>query len=292
MLFLFHKLHGLGNDFVLIDGTQTDCQNFEDCLTPKLIRQWGDRHTGIGFDQLLVLQQDQHKGEQQWQLQFYNSDGSAAKQCGNGLRACALWLHRQGHFGALKETPDSTINVKTEGGLIALSVLSSDADQPQYCVDLPAPKMVGAIQDYKYPARFEQAQAVNVGNPHLIILCDDPEQQRKQLGADLVNDQCLFDTLDSEIPLFGSGCNISFVDYKSRPVKLFVWERGAGPTRACGSAACAVAAVLSTLSNVDPERGLEIVQPGGSLMLKYINEKTLRMSGSATYVYSGTISTN
>lgn len=279
----FHKLHGLGNDFMLLDTSEASNKLLVDNLSVDQIRQWANRHTGIGFDQLLVLD----KRETQWQLAFYNADGSTAQQCGNGLRATALWLNKQGYYDA---EADVSIAVMTSGGIIRLGVVEPVmAGSGRFYADLPAPVLIDKITDYQQPQRFTQASAITVGNPHLVIDCDDPKVMRTRYGSQLVSDHGLFSGLPSDA--FSQGCNISFSRRvaetpASRTVDLCVWERGAGPTNACGSAACAVAA--SMLSG-KPGIRVDVRQPGGSLMLEYLNTTTLRMTGAAAYVYAGEI---
>ena len=265
MSLTFHKLHGLGNDFMLVDSAEQPLQANQD-----EIRAWGDRRTGIGFDQLLYLR----RAAEGVSVTIYNADGSQAEQCGNGMRAIALWLSMQGQL----TTPRSLI---TAGG--ELTIGQQPNTPGHFFVDFPTPVLYPSITDQQQ--RFTQAYPVSVGNPHLVIFCDQPGTERQRHGQALATDTQLF-AQRADLSSFQQGCNIGFAKADGAQLELHVWERGAGPTRACGSGACAAAWVILQTQSLQQ---VEVTQPGGTLVLEYSGAHYLRMSGPAQYVYTGTI---
>ena len=272
----FAKLHGLGNDFVVLQ--QADLTAPLDAAT---LRALADRHTGIGFDQLLLLQPDEAAGDANWQVQIFNADGSPAQQCINGMRAVALWLQRRGLL-------QSTITLQLPSQSVQVG-----SDQPgRFFVELPMPKVCGVLNPCRHADQvFVKACAVDAGNPHLVVFSDQPRQHQQQLGQAMAAPAAAWQrhanlTADFRA-LAAVGCNIGFMcvaPERPQQVSLCVWERGSGATRACGSAACAVAAVL--LQAQDFSR-IEVEQAGGALILERSTDARLRVRGSATHVFSG-----
>ncbi len=273
----FDKSHGLGNDFVIIEQ-----RNLPQALQRETISALADRHSGIGFDQLLVLSSFvQQTDGSTWRVQIYNADGSSAKQCINGMRAVALWLQRR----QLLQQP--TVLQLADG-----TVLVGAAEHGDYYVELALPSMHGLLNPCRHADQvFVKACAVSVGNPHLIVFSDQPQQHRQQLGQSMAAANAVWqrhvDLSEAFRELARDGCNIGFISCHSEQplhVQLFVWERGSGPTHACGSAACAAAAVVLH------EHGFSRVvveQPGGKLILEQINNQSLRVTGAARHVFSG-----
>lgn len=270
----FHKLHGLGNDFMLLDEQQPAVD-----LAPAAVRQLADRHTGIGFDQLLRLSR---ASGGLLSVDIVNADGSPAEQCGNGMRAIALWLDQHGGL----DTPQT---LQTPGGQLMLGKTGSkDEDgQPSFYADLPLPSAHPALPALTAESGWIYYGIVPVllGNPHWVIACDDPPRQRERDGRELAE-------LRSEAArryrtgAFDSGCNAGFMKVSDGQVELCVWERGAGPTRACGSGACAAAWVVMQQQGL---RQVTVTQPGGRLVLEWTADDNMRMAGPARYVYQGTI---
>ncbi len=262
-------MHGLGNDFVLLDIDQPQIE-----LTAAAVQQLADRRTGIGFDQLLRLSP---AAGGDLQVDIVNADGSHAEQCGNGMRAIAYLLHRQQRL-------DHPCVVHAAGGAVGLG---SVAGENKYFADLPVPKLLKPIELITTATdnQLHDVYRVSVGNPHLVVLCENPKHLHQLDGRELAELQSN-GTRQYRTGAFAKGCNAGFARRTGQNIELYVWERGAGPTKACGSGACAVAWVVMQ------QQGLKCVtvdQPGGQLMLEWLTDTTLRMTGAASYVYHGSI---
>ncbi len=265
----FHKMHGLGNDFVLLDIDQPYIE-----LSEAGVRRLANRHTGIGFDQILRLSVAANDA---LRVDIVNADGSPAQQCGNGMRAIACWLQRQGRLAG-------ECLLQTDGGTVTVGAVDG---QNKFYVDLPAPEILATIPAVKTTAgsRLQNLHQVSVGNPHLVIWCDDPERQRQLDGRELAEFSSS-NLTEYRIDPFAEGCNAGFGSYSGEHIQLYVWERGAGPTMACGSGACAAAWVLMQQQELSR---VTVDQPGGRLVLECLTATGLRMTGEASYVYQGSI---
>jgi diaminopimelate epimerase len=257
----FIKMHGLGNDFVVLDGRETALP----AITPAIARALGDRRTGIGFDQLVLLEPS---ATHDFRVRFFNVDGSEVGACGNGSRAVAL-LH------------GAPAVVETGGGPIALEPLAGGAR-----VDMGAPRFDWDKIPLAYPIdtvtmpvgwdSLEGPMAVNVGNPHVIFFVEDTDAVALEtLGPIIEHD-----------PLFPERVNVNVASLAGPDhLKLRVWERGAGLTRACGTGACAtaVAAIRRALA-CSPVR---VTLPGGDLSITWSPGGTILMSGPAAESFRG-----
>ncbi len=269
----FSKMHGIGNDFVVLD-----CRDTPFSMTVAQIRAMADRHTGVGFDQLLGIGRACDPS-----CAFYygisNADGSPSGQCGNGVRCVAAWLHREGAL-AIGET----VRIESPSGPVAVRLI----DANEVVVDMGIPVFEPAKSGFDaaraathYPIDIAgaalQIGVVSMGNPHAVIEVDDlrsPELER--LGP-----------LLSSNPRFSDGVNAGFVQRIDHGhLKLRVHERGAGWTLACGTGACAAMAVLRQRGEVDDS--VQVSLPGGVLQIDWAGPgQTLWMSGSATFVFDG-----
>ena len=275
MAVVFHKMHGAGNDFVLLDLRE---QHFE--LDPARARKISDRHTGIGCDQLLVLRSSDHEACAV-QFEVWNADGSKARQCGNGVRCIALYLDRNAPTRGAPLLLDGPAGV-TRVEWIEPGVFRADMGQPEWALSA-IPLSLRPDQGWyrlETAAGPVRAGAVSMGNPHAVIPVDD-------LSAARLND---LGTLISRHAAFPEGCNAGFAQVLDRKtVRLRVFERGTGETRSCGSGACAAAAVLSRAGLT--ESTVEIIQEGGTLKVERDGaEKRLLMTGPAAYVFQGIVS--
>ena len=258
----FHKMHGLGNDFALFDARESPLP-----MTPALARAIGDRATGIGCDQIIILEPSTTAD---LAMRIWNADGSEVEACGNATRCVPTLL-------------GAHVRVETKGGLLdALPTddgASVDMGTPRF--DWDAIPLAYAMDTADMPVGWEaldHPMAVNVGNPHIIFFVEDVDAvPLDRLGPLIEND-----------PLFPERVNVT-VAHVSGPnhLKARTWERGAGLTRACGTAACAtgVAAIRRGLVK-GPVR---IALPGGALDIDWAPGGTIRMTGPATYVYRGEI---
>ncbi len=269
----FTKLEALGNDFVLVDGRDATFSP-----EPTEIVALADRHRGIGFDQLLALRAA-NSADALCRVDVYNSDGSMAEQCGNGMRAVALWLHRRGEF-------DRTTTVETAAGPVALmweSAVSITATLPPPDFTPAACGVAGHDRfPIDLPADGEVVQVLGaaLGNPHLVALLQHPpgDDEVRRIGSIL-----------SRHPELENGANIGFAFIEAPScLRLQVFERGAGPTRACGSGACAAATALMRAGHVNGP--VEVIQPGGTLVIDWPGEgEPVTMTGPASKVFEGVI---
>ena len=270
----FAKMHGLGNDFVVIDAIN---QAF--VARPELIRLWSDRFKGIGFDQMLVVEKPSADNAD-FRYRIYNADGSEVAQCGNGARCFARFVREQGLSDA------DVIKVETNTGLLQLETI----DATRYRVNMGIPRFepeeiplrVEARQDL-YSTEFEGTEisfsAVSLGNPHMVIPVVD---------VDTAGVETLGPYFESHM-MFPERANIGFMQILDRDsFRLRVFERGVGETRACGSGACAamVAGVRLGLLN----SSATAILTGGELNLEWQgDENPVMMTGDTAMVYHGEI---
>jgi diaminopimelate epimerase len=269
----FSKMHGIGNDFVLVDARQAPL-----ALAPAQIRALADRHTGIGCDQLLSVEAPRDPS-----CAFYygiwNADGSPSGQCGNGVRCVAAWLHRAGALA-----PDEAVRIESPSGPVTVRVLEAGRVTVDMGEPLFDPVRVPLLAD----ARAEgyalaladgtvEIGAVSLGNPHAVVVVPDlADPMLERLGPQL-----------TAHPRFPQGANAGFVQILGRGhLRLRVHERGAGWTQACGTGACAAMAVLRARGLVD-ER-VQVDLPGGRLQIDWPGTgHTLWMTGPAAFAFEG-----
>ncbi|WP_363322314.1 diaminopimelate epimerase [uncultured Ferrimonas sp.] len=270
----FSKMHGLGNDFMVIDGVT---QNLY--LSPGAIRRLADRHLGIGFDQLLMVEPP-YDPELDFHYRIYNADGSEVEQCGNGARCFARFVKQKGLIH------HDTIKVSTQGGNLTLKLEEND----RVTVNMGVPNFEPASLPFRankvektYLLQADKqavlAGAVSVGNPHCLIQVDDIDTAPVATLGPLLEKH----------ERFSKGVNVGFMQVLSRDhIKLRVFERGVGETRACGTGACA-AAVIGQHQGLLSDR-VKVDLPGGSLLIRWQGEgQPVHMTGPATHVYDGQI---
>ncbi|KRE86080.1 diaminopimelate epimerase [Rhodanobacter sp. Soil772] len=269
----FSKMHGIGNDFVVLD-----CRQRAFPLDAAQIRALADRHTGVGFDQLLSIEPARNPA-----CAFYygiwNADGSSSGQCGNGVRCVAAWLHRAGALAL-----GDSVAIESPSGPVTVCLLGAN----QVTVDMGEPVFEPARIPFAADATADRYEivvgderldigAVSMGNPHAVVAVEDlanPALQR--LGPLLTNH-----------PRFAQGANAGFVQRLDRgQLRLRVHERGAGWTRACGTGAGAAMAVLHQRGDVDDSVAVEL--PGGTLRIDWAGPgHTLWMTGPAAFAFEG-----
>ncbi|WCT74324.1 diaminopimelate epimerase [Sphingomonas naphthae] len=258
MAFRFHKMHGLGNDFVVIDA-RADAL----ALTPAQARAIADRRTGVGCDQLIVMEPSTIADVR---MRIWNADGGEVEACGNASRCVALLIGGG--------------TIETLGGL-----LTGDTDGAQATVDMGAPRfgwgeipLAYAMDTAFMPLAWEQLEnpaAVNVGNPHVIFFVPDTDAvELERIGPEIEHD-----------PIFPERVNVNVATVVSRGlIRLRVWERGVGLTQACGTGACATAVAAIRAGLVDGP--VEVALPGGSLTIDWAPGRPIRMTGPATHVFT------
>lgn len=261
-------MHGLGNDFVVIDELSTSIP-----ITPLLAQKICDRRFGVGADQLLWLRKA-HDSRLDVRMEILNADGSIAEMCGNGIRAIALYLNQ--HSATKKadyriETLAGEKTVKIQGSLVS--------------VDMGEPILGAGFQNQGEPLRLEGNEfrffEVSLGNPHAVFFhrSGQPsvESLVKQFGRQI-----------EVLPRFPNRTNVEFVEIiDPHSIRVRVWERGAGITLACGTGACAAA--VASLATGRVEGVVEVDLPGGRLRIAWEGVgKSVIMEGPAQEVFQGT----
>ena len=270
----FHKMHGLGNDFVLLDLRHQDFS-----IDAGVAQRLANRHTGIGCDQVLVLRRPVND-RQLASFEVWNADGSRAEQCGNGVRCLGLYLkmRSEAHAGRLSlGGPAGVVEIEClDDGLVRV-----DMGQPVFEAQR-IPVLLGAVDGW-YPLDIDQQRyklgAASMGNPHALLIVDDIDNTDvARLGA-----------IISSHPAFPQGCNAGFAEIVDRGnIRLRVFERGAAETRACGSGACAAMSILRRADKTD--KTVNVTQKGGGLIIHWSGDrKSVIMTGLATHVYEGTL---
>lgn len=268
----FTKMHGIGNDFVVVD-----CRAAPLPLDAAGIARLGDRHRGVGFDQLLTIEPAREPGCA-FAYGIWNGDGSPALQCGNGVRCVAAWLHRAGAL------PAGPLRLQGPAGPVAVERLEDgrirvDMGEPRFSP--AAIPLAAAAESDLYALDLDGTRvafgAVSIGNPHAVIeVADAAAAAVATIGPRLERDAA-----------FPRGCNVGFAEVRDRgAIALRVWERGVGETLACGSGACAAVAVLRRRGRVG--EAVRVSLPGGDLSIEWPGPgATLWMTGPAAFVFDG-----
>lgn len=266
-------MHGLGNDFVVLDARDASLR-----LDPTIIRAMADRHTGVGFDQLLIIERARDPACTA-AYSIRNADGSPSEQCGNGARCIGAWLLRAGAIAigeVMKlESPAGIIGARlTDPATVAVEMGEPEFEPARIPFDARA-----AADTYSLDINGERIDvaAVSMGNPHAVLEVDDLADTRiDRLGPAI--------TTHSRFP---RGANAGFVEVLDpRNVKLRVHERGAGWTQACGTGACAAVAALRRRARVAD--AVRVQLPGGALDIEWQGPgHALWMTGPAAFVFDG-----
>lgn len=271
----FSKMHGLGNDFMVIDGIT---QNVN--LSSEAIKRLADRHTGVGFDQLLLVEPP-YSPDVHFHYRIFNADGSEVEQCGNGARCFARFVRLKGL------TKKRVLKVSTQKGGIVLTVNADETvkvNMGEPCFE-PAKVPFKAIKEEKtYIIRVQEQTVlcgvVSMGNPHCVLQVEDVVTAKvTTIGPILEKHE-----------RFPEKANIGFMQLVNRQqINLRVFERGVGETQACGTGACAAVAVGIKQGLLDNK--VNVVLPGGELLIEWEGIGfPLYMTGTATHVYDGFIS--
>ena len=274
MNLLFTKMHGLGNDFMVIDAINQSVS-----LSPEQIRKLADRRFGVGFDQLLLVEKPEGT-EAEFLYRIFNADGSEVEQCGNGARCFARFVIDKGL------TQSKEIPVETNSGLIRLKVLANDQVEVNMGAPVFSPSALpfnATEQAIEYPllaaGQSLMIGAVSMGNPHAVLKVEDVKT------ADVEN---LGPAIESH-ERFPKRVNAGFMQVVDRQhINLRVYERGAGETLACGTGACA--AVVSGIQRGWLDDEVEVSLAGGKLIISWQGDNNpVMMTGPATTVFEGQI---
>lgn len=271
----FTKMHGLGNDFVVIDAINQDIS-----LNNQQVQLIADRHIGVGCDQLLLVEKSDTEATD-FRYRIFNNDGSEVEQCGNGARCFADFVHAEGL------TDKNEISVTTSNGCLVLN------RQPNgdVTVDMGSPILLPKNIPYtaeqiqkSYSLEIESEtidfSAVSMGNPHAVILVNNvTTAEVERIGVALQNDKH-----------FPNSVNVGFMQIiNPSQIKLRVYERGVGETKACGTGACAAVVAGITLGLLDDTVETQLL--GGNLSIHWAGEQNpVMMTGSASSVFKGKIS--
>ncbi|MBT7951222.1 MAG: diaminopimelate epimerase [Gammaproteobacteria bacterium] len=270
----FTKMHGLGNDFVVLNALQTPIQ-----LSREQIRFIADRRFGVGCDQVLMIESTQTRGVD-IRYRIFNADGAEVEQCGNGVRCIGDFLRRHSLIEG------DAIKVETMNGLV--TIYFENDDQIRVDMGVPAfrpqdiPMAVAEQQEFytlKLGSGDIEIMAVSMSNPHAVLVVDDLEQASVATLGPLIQQH----------PVFPESVNVGFMQVlDSSHIRLRVYERGVGETLACGTGACgAVAAGINTgkLAN-----DVDVELKGGNLRISWAGDgQHVWMTGPATTVYEGHI---
>lgn len=270
----FTKMHGLGNDFMVIDQITQNVQ-----ITSEQVARLADRHRGVGFDQLLIVSPPTSP-EVDFRYRIFNADGSEVEQCGNGARCFARFVRDK------RLTNKNRIVVETLSGIIELRV----NEREEVTVDMGPPifepvRIPLAADTQQDPYVFEvngqhvELGSVSMGNPHGVLIVDN---------VDTAPVETLGPALEKHTN-FPKRANIGFMQIVDRQrVRLRVFERGAGETQACGTGACAAAVIALRRNLVDSPVNVQL--PGGTLSIQWQGEgQPVLMTGPATTVFEGTL---
>ncbi len=270
----FTKMHGLGNDFMVVNAMENDLH-----LTSKLIRRWSNRRRGVGFDQLLLVEKAK-TSQADFHYRIFNADGGEVEQCGNGARCFARYVVEKGL------TDKTTLRVTTKASELTLTL----KEQGQVLVDMGPPiftpaqipfSMDSQAKTYTLalPLGPKDVGVVSMGNPHCVLWVDDVEDYEINVMA-------------AEIACtdyFPQGVNVGFVEViNDQHIRLRVYERGAGETAACGSGACAAVVVGCLQGRLQDT--VTVSLRGGDLQVTWQgNGQHVFMLGPAMTVYDGVL---
>jgi diaminopimelate epimerase len=272
MLLKFSKMHGAGNDFVVLDGVRQQVE-----LSTEQIRFLADRHFGVGCDQLLLVETSTVAD---FRYRIFNADGSEVEQCGNGARCFVRFVHEQGL------TPKREITVETQSGLITLKL----EDDGRVTVNMGAPVFdaarlpfsggTGAVSEaLDVAGEAVEISAVSMGNPHAVQVVTDAESAPVQVQGALIECHARF-------PRRVNAGFMQVVDVHH--IKLRVYERGAGETLACGTGACA--AVVAGIRRGLLQSPVHVTTHGGELSIAWAGDDApVWMTGPAVTVFTGEI---
>lgn len=255
----FHKMHGLGNDFVIIDGRKLCVE-----MTPARAKAIADRKSGIGCDQLILLEPSTLADVR---MRIFNQDGGEVESCGNATRCVVALLGKD-------------IRIETAGGMI-----DGQFGADSVTLEMPPPRfgwqdipLAFAMDSAAMPMAWDELEtpmAVNVGNPHAIFFVDD---------ADVIDLERLGPQIENDV-IFPERVNVNVASIHDGAIKLRVWERGVGITRACGTGACATAVAAIRQGKIASP--VDVHQVGGTLNIGWQSGSGIIMSGGTTYVFKG-----
>lgn len=266
----FVKMHGLGNDFIIIDSRDLDFRP-----KPNEIKCLSNRRLGIGCDQLVLIKNSED-GIADFQILIFNSDGSEAESCGNATRCVGKLL--------LKESKTKNVIIETKGGLVDIEELKNG----MISVDMGVAKFNWDEIPLSHPMdtrnlgiklkNLNEGFSVSLGNPHVVFFCD-------QIDRINMKEECI---KVSKMKIFPAGINVNIAMVKSRKlIELQVYERGSGFTDACGTGACAT--LIAAYNKNLTDRNSIIRMRGGDLEISFLSDNHILMTGPVSEVYKGLV---
>jgi diaminopimelate epimerase len=266
----FHKMHGLGNDFVVLD-----CRRDDIAIEPVAVRALADRHTGIGFDQLILIERPRDPAAQIF-VRILNADGSEVGACGNGASCVARLI--------AEETGDKQVRLETLAGRLDAELLPDRrvavdmGPARTFWRDIPLARAMDTLYADLATGGLPDPVCTNIGNPHATFFVDDADAvDLAKLGPVLEHDE-----------MFPERANIGFATVRGpERIRLRVWERGAGITQACGSGACA--ALVAAHRRGLTARHATVTLDGGDLDIVWRLDGHVVMTGPATLAFEGSI---
>lgn len=264
----FVKMHGAGNDYVFVDGFESDVP----AVLGELARRVSNRHTGIGSDGLIVMFPCR-ENDCDVRMQMWNADGTRGDICGNGIRCVALWM-------SLTDRTAQKCRIRTDARLVTVNQLDlcRRSGRGSFAAMMGQAQIRDRLQITLSDQTYD-CQQVSMGNPHAVIWTDDLSTAHvHSVGPQIAEHQ-----------LFPDGTNVEFVRrIDAGTLDVRVWERGAGETQACGSGACAVAAAAVASGHCGTDAPIGVRLPGGTLTI-HTSAEGITMSGPAEVSFTGSI---
>ena len=266
----FTKMHGLGNDYIYIDRTNSKNNILRERDLPRVARYLSNRHFGIGGDGIILVEKSNIAD---FKMRIFNSDGSEAEMCGNGIRCFGKYVYEKGLI------EKENINIETLAGIKKVKLIKNNDNKIEKIeVNMGIPRIYMKI-DLKILDKNLKIIPISMGNPHAVIFVDNIEKiDIDKYGPAIENNK-----------YFPRKTNVEFVEILDRNlVKMRVWERGAKETYACGTGACA-AVVAGNVNNLNKKQ-VKVLLKGGELEINWNKEtKEIYMTGIATKVFEGKI---
>ena len=266
----FTKMHGLGNDYIYIDRTNSKNNILRERDLPRVARYLSNRHFGIGGDGIILVEKSNIAD---FKMRIFNSDGSEAEMCGNGIRCFGKYVYEKGLI------EKENINIETLAGIKKVKLIKNNDNKIEKIeVNMGIPRIYMKI-DLKILDKNLKIIPISMGNPHAVIFVDNIEKiDIDKYGPAIENNK-----------YFPRKTNVEFVEILDRNlVKMRVWERGTKETYACGTGACA-AVVAGNVNNLNKKQ-VKVLLKGGELEISWNKEtKEIYMTGIATKVFEGKI---
>ena len=276
----FTKMTGLGNDYIYVDCTNgTKLNNI-----PEIAKKLSDRHFGIGSDGLILIEKPDDSNSD-FKMRIFNTDGSEAEMCGNGIRCVAKFIHDK------NLSDNDKISIDTLGGIKKVKIIENENGEcNEVIVDMGEPIFQDKNIPYNIYEPFTKDLDINVegermrftivsmGNPHAVTFVENLDDLQIEMCGPIIENN----------PIFPNRTNVEFVEIEDKNnIKVRVWERGVGETFACGTGACA--AVVASGINGYTDENVTVKLPGGKLKIEWGKDNHIYMQGPATTVYEGKI---